>query len=151
MPMDKAGKYHMNPHHAKASDKAQEAKKPTEPTPGPDGSVGSNGDKGTNPPKSAAAGVDLGARGLDMPTAAPASPSGLDSPTGLSDMGGAPPQHPAHQAADTMHAEMGTMDPQGLADLQMKLQAVLQEITDLLGGGALQSQPGQSAPMLGGY
>jgi hypothetical protein len=65
----------------------------------------------------------------------------------------AAPQHPAHEAADQMGAHMATMDPEQLVQLQDKLQMVLQQITDLLGGGASESQGAMQTamPVLGGY
>ena len=145
MPMDKSGKYHMSPHHAKAAD-AQKSKPGSEPQPGPDGMAGGKG-----------GGKDLSA-GIPTP-AAPSAPSGLTAPamsTGGGDGGGmdmgdmGEPQHPAHEAADQMGDHMATMDPQQLMMLHDKLQTVLQQITDLLGQGAPESQ-GAAAPVLGGY
>jgi hypothetical protein len=83
---------------------------------------------------------------------------GAGDSEGAGDMGGmeemGEPQHPAHEAADQMGAHMATMDPQQLMMLHDKLQTVLQQITDLLGGGASESQavPATAgAPVLGGY
>lgn len=162
MPMDKAGKYHMNPHHAKASDKAQKADKPTEPKPGPDGSVGSNGDPGTNPSKSAAASVDLGNAGNDMPGASPAAPSGLESPgsSALASMAGSGGKHMLISKGDdgrisAQHTgDMGEveepMEFQDLAQLKDHIEMILGELTQLLGGA--QPQESQAAmPVLGGY
>lgn len=162
MPMDTAGKYHMNPHHAKASDAAQKAGKPTEPQPGPDGKVGTAGDKG-NPPKSAASGVDLGSAGLDMPTAPPASPSGLESPgtSALASMAGGGGKHmliskgddgriSAQHTGDTGEVEE-PMEFQDLAQLKDHIEMILGELNQLLGGTQQQGQSQAAMPVLGGY
>jgi hypothetical protein len=153
MPLDKAGKYHMNPHHAKSAD-TQASKPGTEPQPGPDGMSG--GAKG---------GKDLSA-GIPTPKMAP-PPASLESPASAPASSpqsappmahtGAPPstggglQHPAHEAADQMHDHMASMDPSDLMDMKTKLESILQEITDLLGSGATESQGASMGSMLGGY
>ena len=161
MPMDKGGKYHMNPHHAKASDKAQKADKPTEPQPGPDGAIGSNGDKGTNPTKAEASSVDLGSAGLDAPNV-PSSPSGLDSPgaAALSQMhvsGGGKhmilSKHDDGRITSQHTNDMGEveepMEFQDLQQLKDHIEMILGELNSLLGGTQPQSS---GAPMaMSGY
>ncbi len=166
MPMDKSGKYHMSPHHAKAAD-AQKSKPGTEPQPGPDGMSG-----GKDGGKDLSAGIPTPGKpsmpsGLSHPSVKPSVSSAAGVPSmgggdseGASDAGDmgemgemGEPQHPANDAADQMGMHMATMDPAQLMQLHDKLQTVLQQITDLLGGGASESQGAmpQAAPVLGGY
>lgn len=138
MPLDSTGKYHMNPHHARAAD-AQRSKPGTEPQPGPDGmSGGANG------------GRDLSA-GIPTPRMAP-PPAKLETPAPSSAAhSSSVMRHPAHESADQMQESMGSMDPQELSELKDRLEQVLQEITDLLGTGAVESQGAHPASVLGGY
>jgi len=144
MAFDKTGKYHMNPHHAAMADKGkapdkstQQSTKSTEPQPGPDG-VSDTG-------KDLAAGIPMPS--AKMPMSAPSKGSAPSGDDGMNDMG--EPKHPAHEAADMMAQHAATMDPQELSELRDKLQSVLQEITDLLGGSTQQSS---GAPMaMSGY
>jgi len=163
MAFDSTGKYHMNPHHAKAADKsAQQATKSKEPQPGPDGKVGTSGDKGTNPSKSQASGVDLGASALDMPSAPPSPPSGLESPgtAALQQMhvsGGG--KHmliskgddgriTAQHTNDSGEVEE-PMEFQDLAQLKDHIEQILGELNQLLSGTQPQSS---GAPMaMSGY